>query len=157
MKHSPSAHGEPQASKVGTEDTEDHGVHGEARQTLAHGGALSDRVIRYAIEVHRELGPGLLEAIYEECLHAELIGDGLAVERQVAFPVIYKGRRLDLAYRADLVVERELVIDVKAVDPILAVHEAQILTYLRLSGLRVGLLMNFNAVRLTEGLRRFVR
>jgi len=118
---------------------------------------LSDRAIRCAIEVHRELGPGLLEAIYEECLHFELTGSGLAVERQVAFPVIYKQRRLELAYRADLVVERELVIEIKAADRILPVHEAQMLTYLRLTGLRVGLLMNFDEAQLTKGLRRFVR
>jgi GxxExxY protein len=142
---------------VGTEDAEDHGVHGEASQKLAHGSVLTDRVIKFAIEVHRELGPGLLESVYEECLHAELTNDGLAVERQLVFPITYKQRRLDLAYRADLVVERELVVEIKAVDQILPVQHAQVLTYLRLSGLRVGLLLNFNTVRLVDGLRRFVR
>ena len=108
------------------------------------------------IEVHRHLGPGLLESSYEECLCFELGKSGIAYARQVAPPVVYKTIRLDCSYRMDVVIEQQLVIEVKAVERIMPIHEAQMLTYLRLSGRKVGLLMNFNSVLLKDGLRRFV-
>lgn len=120
------------------------------------GTALSERVIGMAISVHRELGPGLLESAYEECLSFELREGGIAFQRQCPLPVVYKSVKLDCGYRMDLVVAQELVIEVKAVEKVLPIHEAQMLTYLKLSGHRVGLLMNFNSVVLKDGLRRFV-
>jgi GxxExxY protein len=113
-------------------------------------------VIGLAIEVHRHLGPGLLESAYEECLSYELKQAGIGFRRQVALPVVYKDVRLDCGYRMDIVVEQALILEIKAVEQIVPLHEAQILTYLRLSGIRVGLLMNFNAIALRHGLRRFV-
>jgi len=113
-------------------------------------------VIGAAIEVHRELGPGLLESAYEECLAIELSASGISFARQVALPVIYKGRQLDLAYRVDMIVESQLVLELKAVETLQPVHQAQLLTYMRLAGIRTGLLMNFNAAVLRSGLRRMV-
>jgi GxxExxY protein len=109
-----------------------------------------------AMDVHRHLGPGLLESAYEECLCRELEQGGLGFTRQAPVVVLYKGLRLDCAYRLDLLIEDELVVEIKAVDKLAPIHEAQLLTYLRLSGLRVGLLMNFNTTRLKDGLRRMV-
>ena len=123
---------------------------------LSHGSTLSDRVIGMAIQVHRHLGPGLLESAYEQCLCYDLKELGIAYERQVPLPVVYKGVRLECGYRIDLVVERELIIEIKSVERIMAIHEAQMLTYLRLSGHKVGILMNFNSAILKDGLRRFV-
>jgi GxxExxY protein len=115
---------------------------------------LTDQVIGLAIDVHRHLGPGLLESAYEECLSYELRKAGLTFERQRQLPVIYKEIRLDVAYRIDLVVEGRLIVEVKTVERLLPIHEAQLITYLRLSGVSVGLLMNFNTAVLKEGLRR---
>lgn len=117
---------------------------------------LTERVIGLAIDVHRHLGPGLLESAYEECLCFELAQAGIEHRRQVPLPVIYKDVRLECGYRIDIVVRQEVIIEVKAIERILPVHDAQILTYLRLSGLKVGLLLNFNSVVLKNGLRRFV-
>jgi len=114
-------------------------------------------VIAACIEVHRELGPGLLEAIYEECLCDELQRRGLLFERQKAVAVTYKGRTLEQGYRTDLIVERSLLVEVKAVDALLPVHVAQVVTYLRLCGLDAGLLVNFNAETIRSGLRRVFR
>jgi GxxExxY protein len=111
-------------------------------------------VIGAAIEVHRSLGPGLLESAYEECLCYELHVAGLTYRRQVDLPVTYKSVRLDCGYRMDLVVEERLVIELKTVEKILPIHEAQLLTYLRLSGIRTGLLVNFNTPALRQGLKR---
>jgi GxxExxY protein len=124
--------------------------------SLSHESGLGERVIGLGIDVHRHLGPGLLESAYEECLCFELAQAGIAYRRQVPLPIVYKDVRLDCGYRMDVVVENELIIEVKAVDRILPVHEAQMLTYLRLARLRAGLLMNFNNVVLKHGLRRFV-
>jgi GxxExxY protein len=124
--------------------------------SLSHGGVLSERIIKMAIDVHRQLGPGLLESAYEACLCYELEQAGVAHTRQVPLAIVYKTVRLDCGYRMDIVAEDELLIEVKAVERLLPIHEAQILTYLRLSGLKVGLLMNFNNVVLKDGLRRFV-
>lgn len=124
--------------------------------SLAHETGLGERVIGLSIDVHRHLGPGLLESAYEECLCFELEQAGIVHRRQVSLPIVYKDVRLDCGYRMDVVIEDELIIEIKAIERILPIHEAQMLTYLRLSGLRAGLLMNFNSVRLKDGLRRFV-
>jgi GxxExxY protein len=123
---------------------------------LAHDSELTERVIGLAIEVHRHLGLGLLESAYEECLSYELKQAGIGCVRQAPLPVVYKRVRLDCGYRMDIVVPQALVIEIKAVEQITPLHEAQILTYLRLSGIPLGLLMNFNTVALRHGLRRFV-
>ncbi len=115
---------------------------------------LSEVIIGSAIEVHRNLGPGLLESTYEECLCWELRQSGLAIGRQVFAPITYKGSRLRILYRLDLVVEERIVVEIKAVDRLAAVHEAQLLTYLKHTGMRVGLLLNFNSAVLRDGLRR---
>jgi GxxExxY protein len=119
-------------------------------------GDLTEQVIGLAIEVHRHTGPGLLELVYEQCLCHELREADIHFERQVAVPVVYKDTRIGEGFRADIVVAREVILEIKAVAAILPVHEAQLLTYLRMSGLRVGLIMNFNARRMTEGIRRYV-
>ena len=113
-------------------------------------------IIGAAIEVHRHLGPGLLESAYEECLCHELHLLGLGFERQVPLPVSYKGLKLDCGYKIDLVVADEVILELKCVEKILPVHEAQLLTYLRLSERRVGLLINFNVPLLTQGIIRRV-
>ncbi|MDE1903992.1 MAG: GxxExxY protein [Alphaproteobacteria bacterium] len=123
---------------------------------LSHGDALSNRVIGLAIEVHRQLGPGLLESAYEECLCFEFRQNGIAFARQVPLPVVYKDVKLECGYRLDILVENELIVEVKAVERLMPIHEAQMLTYLRLSGHKVGLLMNFHSVVLKDGLRRIV-
>ena len=115
---------------------------------------LTDKIIGAALEVHRHIGPGLLESAYEECLCSELSRCGLRFQRQVHLPVLYKGLRLDCAYKMDLVVEDSVVVEIKAIDQLLPIHKAQLLTYLRASGKRTGLLINFNVVKLKDGLRR---
>jgi len=117
---------------------------------------LTEAIIGAAIEVHRVLGPGLLESAYEECLCHELSLRGLRFRRQVPLPVVYKGIRLDCGYHMDILVEDSVVLELKAVDQLLPVHQAQLLTYLKLSGHKIGLLMNFNAVALRNGLKRLV-
>jgi GxxExxY protein len=113
-------------------------------------------VIGLAIDVHRQLGPGLLESIYEECLCCELADAGVTFERQVGLSVVYRDRLLDGGFRADILVANELNIEIKSVERIHRIHEAQLLSYLRLSRRKVGLLMNFNVLRLKDGLGRFV-
>lgn len=115
---------------------------------------LTHRDIGCAIEVHRHLGPGLLEGVYEICLCEELASCGLSFARQRSLPVVYKGKTLNARYQLDVIVEESLVIEIKAVHQIQPVHEAQLQTYLRLSGLPLGLLMNFNIVRMKEGICR---
>lgn len=115
---------------------------------------LTEQVIGAAIEVHKLLGPGLLESAYEECLAHELHLRKLAFERQKPLPVEYKGVRLECGYRLDLVVENCLVLELKAVERLLPIRQAQLLTYLRLTGIKYGLLMNFHVPVLKEGLRR---
>ncbi len=117
---------------------------------------LTDLVIGLAIEVHRALGPGLLESAYQECLCYELKANGIAFARQVALPVVYKSVKLDCGYRMDLVVDDRLVVELKTVEKILPIHEAQLLTYLRLSEIRTGLLLNFNTAVLKNGIKRMV-
>ena len=113
-------------------------------------------IIGAAIEVHRCLGPGLLESAYEECLCHELHLRGLSFLRQVNLPVSYKGRSLDCGYKIDVIVEETVVLELKAVERILPIHEAQLLTYPKLSGKHVGLLINFNTSLLTQGIKRIV-
>jgi GxxExxY protein len=113
-------------------------------------------IIGAAIEVHRQLGPGLLESAYEQCLCHELHLRGLPFRCQVDLPVSYKGLNLDCGYKIDLVVNGEVIVELKAVETILPVHEAQLLTYLKLSGKKVGLLINFNSSLLTRGIIRRV-
>jgi len=119
-------------------------------------GEISRQVIGAAIEVHRTLGPGLLESVYEECLFYELGLRGLRCERQVDVPVVYKDLESAGLLRADLVVEGVILVELKAVDRIAPIHEAQLMTYLRLTGIRVGLILNFNAMTLKNGIVRKV-
>lgn len=118
---------------------------------------LTGAVLGSAIAVHRKLGPGLLEGTYRACLLRQLADDGLAASHEVPIPIRYKGAVLDLGYRADIIVENQVLLELKAMEALLPVHEAQILSYLKHSGLRVGLLLNFNVPRLVSGVRRFVR
>ncbi|MBS0186509.1 MAG: GxxExxY protein [Planctomycetes bacterium] len=115
---------------------------------------ITDKVIGAAIEVHRTLGPGLLENAYEACLVHELLPRGVSVRRQVDLPVRYKEQLIDSGYRIDLVVEDLVIIELKAVDRVLPIHEAQLMTYLRLANLPVGLLINFNVTQLIKGITR---
>ena len=117
---------------------------------------LTDRVIGLAIEVHRHTGPGLLESVYEQCLCRELTEAGIAFARQVAIPILYKGIAIGDGFKADIIVAQELILEIKAVGAILPIHAVQLRTYLRMSGIRVGLLLNFNVPRLVDGLHRYV-
>jgi GxxExxY protein len=117
---------------------------------------LSKRVIGCALEVHRALGPGLLESTYEQCLARELSLAGIAFALQSPLPVEYKGVKLDCGYRVDVLVEGRLIVEIKSIERLLPIHEAQLLTYMKLAHIPVGLLMNFNVRLLKEGLRRFV-
>lgn len=117
---------------------------------------LTDKIIGFAIEIHRQLGPGLLEAVYEECLCLELKQAGYMLRRQLALPVVYKTFRLDCGYRLDVVVENQVILEIKAIDRIMPVHEAQLLTYMKLSGIRTGLLLNFHVAVLKDGIRRLM-
>jgi GxxExxY protein len=117
---------------------------------------LADLVIGGAIEVHRALGPGLLESAYQRCLERELRLRGIRFERQVALPLIYKGEPVDCCYRLDLLIEQELIVEVKSVEQLLPIHTAQVLTYLKHTGARQALLMNFNAPILKSGIRSFL-
>jgi GxxExxY protein len=121
---------------------------------MSIGDTLTQKIIGLAIEVHRGLGPGLLESVYEECLCVELRTAELAFERQVPVPVLYKGKSLECAYRIDLLIEKAVVVEVKAVEHLLPVHQAQLLTYMKLSGVPTGLLFNFHTAILKDGIRR---
>lgn len=118
--------------------------------------ALTESIIGAAIEVHRALGPGLLESMYAECLCHELSLRGHAFRREVEFPIVYKDVRLANPFRVDLIIENQVLIELKSVSEVTPVHEAQLLTYLRLSGIRLGLLINFNVAVLRDGITRRV-
>jgi GxxExxY protein len=118
--------------------------------------SITDQIIAAGIEVHRETGPGLLESTYEACLSHELFLRGIQHKRQVVVPIVYKGEQLEEDYRIDVLVDERVVIEIKSVQKLEQIHEAQLLTYLRLSGNQVGLLLNFNTVRLKDGLKRLV-
>jgi GxxExxY protein len=124
--------------------------------TLTHNSTLTHQIIGLAMRVHTRLGPGLLENIYEHCLCYEFDRVSLPYERQVNLPVVYDGTSLECGYRADVVVNREVLLEIKSVENLLPLHEAQLLTCLRLSPCRVGLLLNFNMVVLKDGIRRRV-
>ncbi|RZJ43399.1 MAG: GxxExxY protein [Brevundimonas sp.] len=113
-------------------------------------------VMDAAFDVHRELGPGLLESVYEHCLASDLLKAGLSVERQVAIPVSYRDERLDVGFRLDLLVESKVIVEVKSIDALASIHTQQILTYLRFTQVRLGYLINFNTIRLKDGFRRLV-
>jgi GxxExxY protein len=119
---------------------------------------LTERIIGLAIEVHRTIGPGLLESVYEACLCLELKRAGIPFRRQVSMPVVYKGTLISLGFRADILVADTVIVilEIKGVAAFIPVHEAQILTYLRMSHVCVGLLLNFHATRLKDGIQRFV-
>jgi GxxExxY protein len=117
---------------------------------------VSKEIIGSAIEVHRSLGPGLLESAYEECMVYELIQRGLSIERQKPVPVFYKEIKLSCGYRLDLLVGGSVIAELKSIDGLAPVHAAQILTYMRFSNIKIGLLINFNVTVLKNGLRRFV-
>jgi GxxExxY protein len=128
-------------------------MHEEDRADLEK---LASIVVDAGLKVHRALGPGLLESAYEHCLSHELQARGLSVGRQVLLPIMYDGARLDAGYRLDLLVGHAIVVEVKTVDALLPVHHAQLLTYLKLSGCRIGFLMNFHVRLFKQGLRRMV-
>ena len=117
---------------------------------------ISGVVVDLAMRVHSELGPGLLESTYEACLKYELVNAGLTVVSQLELPVHYKGIEIDAGYRLDLLVEDQVIVELKAIDKLLAIHEAQLLSYLKLSKRKVGLLINFNVPRLKHGIKRLI-
>lgn len=118
--------------------------------------ALSNKVIGAAIEVHKALGPGLLESAYEECLCSEIDVLGIPFCRQVELPVTYKSKKLDCGYRIDIVVAKSMILELKTVEALAPIHDAQLLTYLKLSGLKLGLLLNFNVAFMRHGIKRIV-
>jgi GxxExxY protein len=117
---------------------------------------ISRRIIDAAIQIHKKLGPGLLESVYRECLVHEMRKRGLRVEEEVQVPIVYDGIKLKSPLRLDLLVEAEVIVELKAIDDVVAVHRAQLLSYLRLTGKRLGLLLNFNVVLLKDGIHRIV-
>jgi GxxExxY protein len=117
---------------------------------------ISGQIVDAALKVHRATGPGLLEGVYETCLSHELRGRGLVVVTQLAMPVVYDGIRIDAGYRLDLLVNDSVIVELKACSKVLPIHEAQLLSYLRLSGHKLGLLINFHEVRLRDGITRLV-
>lgn len=121
-----------------------------------HENEISKIIINAALEIHKTLGPGLLESVYETTLEYKLIKCGLNVEKQVGLPVIYEEIKMESGYRIDLLVERKVIVELKSVENILPVHKAQTLTYLKLSKLKLALLINFNVPLLKEGIKRFV-
>jgi GxxExxY protein len=133
-----------------------HGDTENTESTERSVNGLTEKIIGAAIEVHRILGPGLLESAYEECLAQEMLLQGLKFKRQQPLPVTFKDLHLECAYRLDFVVEGRVILELKAVERILQVHEAQLLTYLRLSGLKWGLILNFHASVLKHGIRRMI-
>jgi len=117
---------------------------------------LTQKIIGTAIEVHKQMGPGLLESVYEECLLRELDLQEISFLRQVSLPIEYKGIKLESSLKLDLLIENKVIVELKAVDSILPIHQAQILSYMKLAKKRVGLLINFNITKLTDGIERFV-
>jgi GxxExxY protein len=116
----------------------------------------SGQIVNAAMKVHSELGPGLLESAYEACLIEELNYRGLNVDSQLGLPITYNGKQIDVGYRIDLLVEKTVIVELKAVEKVRDIHKAQVLSYLKLSGLRVGLLINFNTVSLKNGIQRII-
>ena len=119
-------------------------------------GEVTSAILGACVKIHRELGPGLLESAYQQCLEHELRTAGIVFRAQQTLPVVYKGLELDCGYRLDIVVDEQLIVEIKSVEQLLPIHEAQLLTYLKLSKLKLGLLINFSEVLLKDGIRRFV-
>jgi GxxExxY protein len=117
---------------------------------------ITDKIIGCAIEVHKNLGPGLLESAYEECLYYELDNYGLNVKRQLALPLVYKDVKLDAGYRIDLLIENQVIVEIKSVDALAEIHKAQLMTYMKLANIKIGLLINFNVSRLKDGIVRCI-
>ena len=117
---------------------------------------LSEKIIGCAIKVHQALGPGLLESAYEECLYFELVQEGLYAEKQKPLPLVYQDVKLECGYRVDLLIEKKVIVEVKSVEALNDVHLAQVLTYLKLSNCKLGLLINFNVLLVKDGIRRIV-
>ncbi|MBS1556277.1 MAG: GxxExxY protein [Bacteroidetes bacterium] len=117
---------------------------------------LSKIIVDACFQVHRELGPGLFESVYEECLYYELVQRGLLVERQKEIPVFYKEVKMEIAFRADLIVEKKVIVEIKSQEGIAPVHQKQLLTYLRLTDTKLGLLVNFNEALIKDGIQRIV-
>jgi GxxExxY protein len=117
---------------------------------------LTGKIVDCAIIVHRLLGPGLLESAYEECLYYELTVNGISALKQVPMPLVYKDKKLELGFRLDLLIEEKVIVEVKSVEVLNPVHQAQVMTYLKLSGCRIGLLINFNVQFLKEGIKRII-
>lgn len=117
---------------------------------------ITDAIIGCSIEIHKQLGPGLLESAYRECLFYELKSNGFDVKREIPMPIIYKDIKLDHGYRIDLLVENKIVIELKTVDFLMDVHKAQLLTYLKLGNYKLGLLINFNETLLKDGIKRII-
>lgn len=117
---------------------------------------ITEQILKYSFRVHSELGPGLLESSYKECLFYELNKNGVYTEKEKPLPLIYQEVKLDIGYRVDLLVENKVIVEVKAVDALNDIHTAQVLTYLKLSGCKVGLLLNFHTKHLKEGIKRLI-
>ena len=133
-----------------------HGDHGGTVRISTEVNDVGTAVMDAAFAVHRQLGAGLLESVYEHCLAEELKQNGLNVERQVPIPVCYREAKLDVGFRLDLLVEKKVIVEVKAIDALASIHTAQVLTYLRFTQVRLGYLINFNTVMLKDGFRRLV-
>jgi len=136
-----------------TEATLEKGIGDKRGRSFEDG---TGEIIGAAIEVHRNLGPGLLESVYEACLCSELSERGVPFRRQVSLPVAYKGKRVDAGLRMDLLVNDCVVVELKSVEKLLPVHEAQLITYLKLTGKKIGLILNFNVRRMSDGIKRLV-
>ncbi len=121
-----------------------------------HLNLITEKIIGCAIEVHKQLGPGLLESAYEGCLFYELVNKGLEVKKQLTLPLHYKGIELDAGYRLDLLVEDSVIIEIKSIDAIADIHKAQLMSYMKLAEIKIGLLINFNVKRLKDGLVRWI-
>lgn len=130
--------------------------HGDTEIPVYYEEGLTGKIIASAIEVHRNLGPGLLESAYEECFCHELYLRGIPFERQKPLPLEYKGIKLDCGYRMDIIVDNKVVVELKCVEQIMPVHKAQLLTYLKLSKIKVGLIINFHTAVLKDGIKRLV-
>ncbi len=117
---------------------------------------ITEKIIGCAIEVHKNLGPGLLESAYEECLFYELRQSDVIVKKQVPLPIVYKETKLEAGYRIDLLVENKVIVEIKSVDAIADIHKAQLMTYMKLAGIKVGLLINFNVIKLKDGIVRWI-
>ena len=117
---------------------------------------ITEKIIGCAIEVHKQLGPGLLESAYEECLFYEIINSGLNVKKQLTLPLVYKEIKLDAGYRIDLIVENQVIVEIKSVDALAEIHKAQLMTYMKLANMKLGLLINFNVLRLKDGIVRWI-